>query len=138
MDQNALVEDGDEGLIRILEAFASRGLNYTGIYLIALISNEGAVDNVIRLISASDLPNQNRDMIYELVRLRRDNKLPWVDTKVRFSVVSESDMEAARLIDYVQQLGKVPTIIRDSMWKGLFIEYALVAKIPQSDFAVTG
>jgi hypothetical protein len=75
-------------------------------------------------------------MIDKLVQLRRENALPEIDPGVRFDLISSDHVEAARVIDYARQIGKLPVTIRDTMWKGLFIEYALVAQLPQATFAV--
>ena len=74
-------------------------------------------------------------MISELVRLRQQNSLPQVDSSVRFDLVSLQDTEASRVLEYARKLGDPPVVIRDAMWKGLFIEHALVAEVPQVNLA---
>ena len=69
-------------------------------------------------------------MIYKLVRLRRDGKIPELDRDVRFDIVSADDAEASRVIDYARQYGVLPVVIHDAMWKGMFIEHAIVAEVP--------
>ncbi len=136
MDQGALVENGAEGLIRIAEAFRARGLPIAGVYLIKLTSEDGFEDWIIRLVSDQYVQNLGRRMVSELIQLRRESALPRVSPGVRFDVVSSDDAEASRVIDYTRRLGGPPAEIRDAMWRGLFIEYALVASVPQASFAV--
>jgi hypothetical protein len=135
MDQEALVEGGADGLIRIERAFQASGLAISGIYLIRLTSHDGFEEHVIRLVSDQKTPDLTRKMIVELIKLRRNKDFPKVDPGVRFDMVSAGDLEASRIIDYARRLGGHPVVIRDAMWKGLFIEYALVAGLPQADFA---
>src|SRR6516225_6460593 len=83
MDQVTLVEDGAEGLNRIAEVFRSRGVPVTGVYLIKVTSQDEFEYWIIRLVVDRKIPDMTRKMIYELVRLRRDNQLPKVDPSVR-------------------------------------------------------
>lgn len=136
MDQDVLVEGGASGLLRIQQAFQSKGLRVVGIYIIKLTSHDGYEERVIRLVCDPENGDLTRAMIGQLVELRRDKEFPKVDTGVRFTVVGTNDMEAARIIDYAKQLGGPPVVIRDAVWHGLFIEYALVASVPQADYAV--
>lgn len=141
MDQTALVdggliEGGAEGLTRIAQAFRSRGIDVSGVYLIKLTSGDDSTDWVVRLVTSQQSPGAVRKMISELVQLRRENALPLMDPRVRMDIVSSEDPEAARVMDYARRLGSIPTIIRDVMWNGLFIEYALVAMIPHPNMAV--
>jgi len=136
MDQNTLVEVDADVLNRIATAFRSRGIPVSGVYLTKLTSENGYEDRIIRLVSERDLPNLKRKMIYELVTLRRENALPKVDSGIRFDIVPSNDPEASRVIEYTRELGGPPVLIRDVMWKGLFIEYALVASVPQTDVAL--
>jgi hypothetical protein len=69
-------------------------------------------------------------MIVALIDLRREQALPRIDELVGFHIVDVDDPEASRVLDYAQRLGGPPVIIRDAMWQGLFIEYALVAMLP--------
>ncbi len=136
MDQVTLVDGGAEGLNRIAEAFRSRGIPVAGVYLIKLTSEDGFEEWIIRLVADREKPDIKRKMIYELVRLRRDSQLPTVDPGVRFDIVSQTEPEASRIIEYAQRLGGPPVIIRDAVWKGLFVEYALVASVPHANVAI--
>jgi hypothetical protein len=130
MDQDTLVDNGSEGLNQIAQAFRTKGIAVSGVYLIKLTSHDGFEEWIIRLIVETVWPDLKRKMISELVRLRRDNMLPRTLEGVRFDIVSAADAEASRVIEYVRLLGGPPVVIRDTVWKGLFIEYALVASIP--------
>lgn len=136
MDQDALVDGGVEGLARIAEAFRSKGLPVSGVYLIKLTSHDGFEAWIIRLIAdrVRVVPDVKRQMIFALVELRRENALPRIETGVRFDIVDTKNDEASRIIEYTRGLGGPPAVIRDAVWKGLFIEYALVASVPQTDF----
>ena len=136
MDQVTLVEGGADGLNRIADAFRSKGIPVSGVYLIKLTSQDGFEDWIIRLVADREMPDLKRKMIHELVRLRRDNELPRVDPSVRFDVVWPTEPEASRIIEYVQRVGGPPVVIRDATWKGLFIEYALVASVPHTNVAI--
>jgi hypothetical protein len=136
MDQVTLVEDGAEGLNRIAEVFRSRGVPVTGVYLIKVTSQDEFEHWIIRLVVDRKTPDLTRKMIHELVRLRRDNQLPKVDPSIRFDIIPRTESEASRIIDYARSLGGPPVLIRDASWKGLFIEYALVASVPSTNVAV--
>jgi hypothetical protein len=135
MDHDSFVEGGAIGLNRIAECFRLRGIPISGIYLIKLTAEDGFENWIIRLASDHKTPDMTRRMINELVQLRRDKALPEVDPRIRFDLVSRADPEPARVLDYAQNVGELPVTIRDAMWKGLFIEYALVASVPQANFA---
>jgi hypothetical protein len=130
MDQVAVVDGDANGLLEIMEAFKARGLPVEGVYLIVLTSDDGFVERIIRLVVPHRSHDLNHRMIAELVKLRRQGKLPRVDESVRFSLISADDPEADRVADYARRIG-VPGTVQDVMWRGLFIEYALVAKVPQ-------
>jgi hypothetical protein len=132
MDPNALVEGGVAGLLRIEKAFKDSGAKVEGLYLVLLrSSDDDSTECVLRVIT--DEPK--RDMIVRHVRLRRDHKLPWVSDSVRFSYVRPDDIEAARVIDYAQAMNDHPVVIEGVFWKGLFLEYVLVASYPGKNTA---
>lgn len=135
MDSLFLVAGGVDGLVRIAEAFRSRGLEVSGIYLIKRTGYEDDEKWIIRLISDQKSPDLNGQMIKALVSLERDRALPLIDPLVRVHIAPSDDPEAARVIDYTHRLGGAPAIIRDVMWQGLFIEYAVVALVPERDAA---
>ena len=135
MDPLSLVEDGVKGLTRIADAFRSRGLRFVGLYLIKDTGHAGDETLTIRLITDVKGPDEKRKMIATLVDLRRERALPWIDSSIGFDLVHIDDPEASRVIEYAQRLGGPFAIIRDTMWQGLFIEYAAVAVIPARDMA---
>jgi hypothetical protein len=49
--------------------------------------------------------------------------------------VSLEHVEASRVIEYARRLGEPPVVIRDAMWDGLYIDYALVAEFEPSTAA---
>lgn len=135
MDQDVLVEGGVQGLDRIADAFRSKELPVSGVYLIKVTSHDGFEEWIIRLIASRRVvPDLKRQMIFALVELRREAALPRIEAGIRFDIVDAANDEASRIIEYTRRLGGPPTVIRDTMWKGLFIEYALVADVPQADF----
>ena len=77
-------------------------------YLIKVTSQDGFEYWIIRLVVDRKIPDMTRKMIYELVRLRRDNQLPKVDPSVRFDVIARTELEASRIIDYARSLGAHP------------------------------
>jgi len=131
MDPGSLVEGGWEGLVRIANAFRSSGLPLTGIYLIKRSLPDGDEEWVIPLVSDEKDPALARRMVDELIRLRRDQALPWIDPAVRIKIANSDDPEVSRVIGLAQRLGEPPIMIRDTMWDGLFIEYAMVALVPE-------
>ena len=135
MDQNTLVEGGDAGLVSIANAFSASGFPVKAIYLVKRTSVDGDVDWVIPVVLATFRPGSDRDFIYELARLRRDKKLPFIDEQVRINAVPADHIEASRVIDYATRLGEPPIVIRNAIWDGLYIDYALVTKYPPSTTA---
>lgn len=131
MDKATLVNRENDALNEVARVFRMNGIAVTGIYLIQLTAESGYSERVVRLVTDRKLPNAQRDMIHKLVELRRNGKLPEVDGASRFDIVSADDAEASRIIDYARQYGSLPVLIDDTMWKGLFIEYAIVAELPQ-------
>jgi hypothetical protein len=135
MGKSPLVDFGAEDLTRIAQAFRERGLPVTGIYFIISTSDDELEDRIVRLVVDHMPLNMKRQMIYEVVNLRREGRLPDFAAGVRFDLVEPFDDEAGRVIDYTRRLGGPPAIIRDVLWKGLFIEYAIVAEVPQTELA---
>ena len=53
-----------------------------------------------------------------------------ISTNIFGLVVFKSDhLEAKRVADYTRKMKKLPLRIRDVLWDGLYIEYALVAEM---------
>ena len=74
-------------------------------------------------------------MLTQLVAMQRDRTLPLIDPMIRIHIAASDDTEASRVLDYAERLGGPPVIIRGMMWQGLFIEYAVVARIPERNAA---
>lgn len=135
MDPLLLVEGGVDGLVRIAEAFRSKRVNVSAVYLIKVTGHAGDERWVIRLVTDEKSPHVRRNMIVALIGLRREEALPRIDDSVRVDIVHIDDPEPMRVIQYAQALGGSPVIIKDSMLQGLFVEYALVALVPERDAA---
>ena len=135
MDPLSLVEGGADGLVQVAEAFRTKRLNVAGIYLIKQTGHAGDERWIIRLVTEEKSPHLRRSMIVALVSLRREGALPRIDESVQFDIVHIDDPESVRVMRYAQALGGAPAVIRDVMWQGLFIEYAVVALIPERDAA---
>jgi hypothetical protein len=132
MDPNTLVEGGVAGLLQIEKVFKDAGAKVDGIYLVLLRSSEDdSTEWVLRMIT--DEPK--RDMIVHHVRLRRDHMLPWVSNRVRFDYVPRDHIEASKVMDYAQAMNERPLVIEGVFWKGLFLEYVLVASYPERSTA---
>ena len=135
MDPLSLVEGGADGLVRIAEAFRGKRLNVSGIYLIKMTGHAGDERWVIRLVTEEKSPHVKRRMIVALVSLRREGALPRIDDSVLLDTVHVDDFETVRIVQYTEALGGPPAVIRDVMWQGLFIEYAVVALVPERETA---
>ena len=135
MDPNVLVEGGAEGLVRIADAFRKGGFQVSSVYLLKLVTPDGDERWTVTLVSEDKRPDLNGAMIRHLVQLEHDGALPRIDSWVRFRAATFDDPEASRVIDYAQQFNRLPVLIRDVMWQGLFIEYALVALAPERETA---
>jgi len=135
MDQNTLVEGGDAGLRAIADQFRRSGFPVDSIYLVKRTSVDGGVDWVVNAVVSPFRPGLDRDFLYQLVRLRREDRLPFVDEQVRLNAVSPDHVEAKRIIDYARRMGEPPVVIRNVLWDGLYIDYALVAEYDRTTAA---
>lgn len=135
MDQNTLVEGGDQGLVKIAAAFQGEGFPVQSIYLVKRTTNDGTIDWVVPVVLSPFDPRDRRRFIEALVRLREEKKLPFIDPALLIEAVPANDEEASRVVAYAARLGDPPIVIRDVSWNGLFIEYALVARFPGKDAA---
>lgn len=131
MDWPTLVTGGVEAISDVARQLNSRGIPVVGIYLLNWTSPDGDDRWTLRMVSTENSDELNLRMITQVVALRRDGALPYIDSAVSFDIVSEDDPEASRIMDYVQRLGGAPQIIRSAMWHGLFIEFAVVAMVPE-------
>jgi hypothetical protein len=131
MDSSALVEDGAAGIERIVARLEERGVQVPGAYLIQVIGAESFEEFNLRIVTNDD----PRDVLYKYVALRRDGLLPWISEDVTMTPVSPGNIEASRVLDYARQIGRLPTRIRGVVWKGLYIEDAIVVRYPLSERA---
>ena len=128
MDQNTLVDGGDEGLRKIADLFREAGFPVVAIYLAKRTDSEGSSDWRVVAVMSPFRPSMSRDFLYELVRLRRDGKLPYIAQGVRLEAVSVENVEADRVLEYARLIGRPPLVIRDAYHRGISIEHALVAE----------
>lgn len=129
MDQNTLVEGGDEGLRRVAQAFRAKGFPVEATYLVRRRSLSHDDDEwVLVLVIPSHQPGTSREFIYSLVDLQRGGELPFIDPSVRLEAVDSEHVEAARLLKYLRRFDRPPPIVRDLGLGGLLIDYALIGE----------
>jgi hypothetical protein len=135
MDQNALVEGGRDGLVAVADALCGAGFPVRAIYLVKRTGEDGYPDWSITAVLSPFAPGMEVELVEAYVRLRRAGRLPHIDRSVRVNGVSLEHVEASRVIEYARRLGEPPVVIRDAMWDGLYIDYALVAEFEPSTAA---
>lgn len=129
MDQNTLVEGGDEGIRRIAKAFRDRDFPIEASYLVRRRAFESDDPEwVVVFVVSPFRPSTDRDFIYAHVELRRAGLLPFIDPQVRLEVVSPDHIEASRLLAYARRIGAAPLVLRNVGTQGLLIDYAIVAE----------
>lgn len=129
MDQNTLVDGGDEGLRRIADAFRTEGFPVRAIYLTnrrSYVTDEARWTIVIVVDPFRD--GTDSDFIIAYTDLRRSGKLPYIDSGIRVQAVPADNVEASRTLEYARAVGRQPLVIRDAFWRGLSIEHVLVAE----------
>ena len=128
MDSSALVEDGPKGIERVVSLLEQRGIRVLGAYLIGTTSADEESEEVkLRIVTEDD--GQRVRLAY--AGLRRDGLLPAMSEDVAVTPVRSEDNEASGVLDYARQIGHPPVRIRGVVWKGLFIEDALVVRYPE-------
>jgi hypothetical protein len=132
MDTASLVEGGAAGLERIVQLLDNAGVHVVGAYLIRVIGEGDFEEVILRIVTADD----GRDVLRKYVALRSDGLLPHIAEEVSMSPVPPGNSEATRVLDYARQIGRLPVSIRGVVWKGLYIEDAVVVKYPQEARAV--
>jgi len=132
MDTGTLVEGGAKGLLEVVHVLESQGVPILGAYLIRVTSEGGFSETNFRIVTNDD----QRDVIYKFVRLRREKMLPALSDDVRISPIRPDHVEAKRVLDYASRLGTPPVAIKEVFWDGLFIEDAVVVKMPSREHAV--
>ena len=135
MDQDTLVAGGAEGLRTLEQELRAANFPVEAIYLIKRTSVDDENDWVIPVVLSPFILGSDRDLIYEVARLRRNKKLLFIDEQVRIIAVPRDHIEASRVIDYARRMGEPPISIRNVHWNGIYIEYALVADYSRSTAA---
>jgi hypothetical protein len=107
------------------------GVDVQGIYFLKLTTDDDSVFWNIRAVTAHD----PRDFIFKFVELQNAGKIPPIDSDIRIKAVRPDDPEAERVLEYARQFREAPVVISNAAWKGLYIEYALVAEAPGLDRA---
>ena len=115
-----------DDLLRISNGLKRGGVDVKAIYFIKVTSVEDSVYWNIRVVSTHD----PRDFIGKLVALQNAGKIPPIDSAIRIKAVPPDNPEAERVLEYARQFRTAPVVISNVAWKGLYIEYALVAEAP--------
>lgn len=114
-----------EGLRRIAEALRAEGIGVEAVYLIKLVSDEGDVDWVIRIVTS----RKSREVVLKIFDLRRGGRIPDFGDKVRIDPVPATHPEASRVIAYARRFADLPVEIETVILDRMLIDYALVADI---------
>lgn len=122
---------GAEGLRRIAEALRAEGIGVDGIYLIKLVSDEGDVDWVLRIVTC----RKSREVVLKVFDLRRAGRIPDFGGKVRIDPVPATHPEASRIIAYARRFADLPVEIETVILDRMLIEYALVAELARAGAA---
>ena len=115
-----------DDLLRISHGLKRGGVDVQAIYFIKVTTAEDSVYWNIRVVTTHD----PRDFIGKLVELQNAGKIPSIDSDIRIKAVRPDNPEAERVIEYARQFRAAPVVISNVAWKGLYIEYALVAEAP--------
>jgi hypothetical protein len=122
---------GAEGLRRIAEALRADGIGVESVYLIKLVSNEGDVDWVIRIVTR----HKGRDVVFKVFDLRRAGRIGNLSDKVRIDPISPTHPEASRIIAYARRFAHLPVEIETVILDRMLVEYALVAELADAGAA---
>ncbi|HUF46093.1 MAG TPA: hypothetical protein VMN43_12165 [Aestuariivirgaceae bacterium] len=101
-------------------------MDVQAIYFIKVTTVEDSVFWNIRVVTTHD----PRDFFYKLWELRKAGRISPIDPDIRIKAVRPNNPEAERVIEYARQFRAAPVVISNVAWKGLYIEYALVAEAP--------
>lgn len=122
---------GVAGLKQIADALREEGFPVDAIYLIKLVSQEGDVDWVIRVVTRKG----NRDTIFKVFELRRAGRIPLLGDRVRLDAIAPDHPEASRVIAYARRFGRPPVEIDAVLLDGMLVTFALVADFRDADAA---
>lgn len=131
MDTVEMVTCTADDLLRISHELKATGVDVQAIYFIKVTTVEDSVFWNIRVVTTHD----PRDFFYKLWELRKAGRIPSIGTDVRIKAVRPDTVEAERVLEYARQFREAPVVISNVAWKGLYIEYALVAEAPGLDRA---
>jgi hypothetical protein len=115
-----------DDLVRISHELKASGVDVRAIYFIKITTVEDSVFWNIRVVTTHD----PRDFLYKLWGLRNAGRIPPIDPDIGIKAVRPRDVEAERVLEYARQFRVAPVVISNVAWKGLYIEYALVAEAP--------
>ncbi len=124
MDTNLLVAGGDEGLRRIAEGLERNGVRLNGAYAIRVTTPDGVAYVHFTVVTDDD----PRTVIFKYGDLRKRNIVPSLASHVRFSPRRSNYVEADRVLDYARKVGSPIVRITNVIWRGLYIEDAVVVK----------
>ena len=115
-----------DDLLRLSKELKRSGVDVRAIYFIKVTTIEDSVFWNIRVVTDHD----PRDFFYKLWELRKAGRIPSIDPDIRIKAVRPNSIEAQRVLEYARQFRVAPVVISNVAWKGLYIEYALVAEAP--------
>lgn len=124
MDPEPLVKNKAEAMREVAQAFEDAGFKIQEVYLIKTTTLDDDVFWHLRLVTDGD----PRELIYKLVRFRRDGVLPVLDDEeLRVQAIRPSDLEASRILEYTSRFSSFPVTIKNTPINGIYVEYAVVA-----------
>lgn len=121
-----MVRCSADDLLRISQEMKRVGVDVQAIYFLKVTSNEDSVFWNIRAVTTHD----SYDFVYKFSELQNAKKIPRIDSDIRIKAIRPDDPEAERVLEYARQFREAPVVISNVAWKGLYIEYALVAEAP--------
>jgi hypothetical protein len=122
---------GVAGLKQIADALRAEGFPVDAIYLIKLVSVEGEVDWVIRVVTRG----RSKDAILKIFELRRAGRIPLFGGRLRIDAIAPDHPEASRVIAYARRFGRPPVEIDTVLLDGMLVTFALVADFRDADAA---
>ncbi|MBV9637672.1 MAG: hypothetical protein JO163_22640 [Methylobacteriaceae bacterium] len=134
MDPSELVSGGAAGLRRIGELLVQDGFPLTALYLWREQQEDGERWAIV-IVSSADFRMSSKAFFNRLVRLKNRPDFPSVAVGARFYLRSVEDPVARQVIDYARRIGTPVARIESAMWNGIYIDYAVVVRWPDSDRA---
>jgi hypothetical protein len=84
-----------------VDALEADGVSIRGAYLIRLVSEDGFADTAFRIVTDHD----SRDVIFKVVRMRRDGRIPDLADHIKISPIRPGHVEASRVLEYAARIG---------------------------------